>query len=81
MNTFAANVCNTGLTETLEIVLPMLWEVETCSTIHFQYWTGKKNHWKALKNVKMCHFMKCIVCIQKAGNARNIIEKKNLKNR
>lgn len=42
MNTFAANVCNTGLTETLEIVLPMLWKVETCSTIHFQYWTGKK---------------------------------------
>lgn len=42
MNTFAANVCNTGLTETLEIVLPMLWEVEIRSTIHFQYWTGKK---------------------------------------
>lgn len=51
MNTFAANVCNTGLTETLEIVLPMLCEVETCSTIHFQYWTGKK---KSLESPQEC---------------------------
>lgn len=21
----------------------------------------EKNHWKTLKNVKVCHFMKCIV--------------------
>lgn len=63
VNTYAANVYNTALNETLEIVLPMLLKVETCNTIHFQYWIGKTNHWKALKNVKMWYFMKCIACI------------------
>lgn len=43
MNIYTTNVYNTVLTEALKIMLPVLWKVETCNIIHFQYWTGKKS--------------------------------------
>lgn len=51
MNTYTANVYNTALTETLKIVLPILWKVEMCNTIYFQYWTAKK---KSLGSPQEC---------------------------